>query len=261
MTHTAISANRTIVGLAAAAVATAAFAGSALGTAPAAHATCASFWGIGNGNGCTSTFGTMAIAIGTGASAEATGFFSTALAVGPDSNAQAFGSLSTAIAVGAEGGNLNAIAFAGRSAGDFLNTAISLGSDTQAESDFGQTNVGNMALDLGYGDDVRSGGTFSTAMSVGGNGHYPNNTVTANGTLNSAFALFGNGNHVTADPGPLAIAGSIGQTDQTVTKKGPGFNINGVTVGGAAAPAKAAVGTSKKGTTSSAAAVKHVSKK
>lgn len=38
-----------------------------------------------------------------------------------------------------------------------------------------------------------------------------------------------------AGPGPLAIAGSIGQNGATVTKTGPGFNINGVRVFGAAA--------------------------
>jgi hypothetical protein len=57
MTHTAISANKTVTGFAAAAVAAAALVASSLGSAPAAHATCASFWGIGNGGGCTSTFG------------------------------------------------------------------------------------------------------------------------------------------------------------------------------------------------------------
>ena len=50
-----------------------------------------------------------------------------------------------------------------------------------------------------------------------------------------AVSLFGSNNDVSAGPGPLAIAGSIGQSGATVTKTGPGFNINGVRVFGAAA--------------------------
>lgn len=46
---------------------------------------------------------------------------------------------------------------------------------------------------------------------------------------------FGSGNNVQAGPGPVAIAGSILQTGATVFKFGPGFNINGVKAGGAAA--------------------------
>jgi hypothetical protein len=114
MTHTAISANKTIGGLAAAALATAAFAASALGSAPPAHATCASFWGIGNGAGCTSTFGSVAIAIGTGAVAVTHGLFDTAIAVGPASTADVIeGALGTAIAVGSTGGILNTEVLAG----------------------------------------------------------------------------------------------------------------------------------------------------
>jgi hypothetical protein len=52
----------------------------------------------------------------------------------------------------------------------------------------------------------------------------------------------------------------------TIIKQGPGFNINGVKVGGAAAPAKAtttvkaAASSSKQQTSGSAAAVKHTKK-
>jgi hypothetical protein len=47
-----------------------------------------------------------------------------------------------------------------------------------------------------------------------------------------AFSAFGSGNKVQAGPGSLALAGSIFQTGATVTKIGPGFNINGIVVGG-----------------------------
>jgi hypothetical protein len=55
-----------------------------------------------------------------------------------------------------------------------------------------------------------------------------------------ALNAFGSGNTVTALPGPLAIAGAIFQNGKTITKVGPGFNINGIVVGGAAAVHSAA---------------------
>ncbi len=79
-------------------------------------------------------------------------------------------------------------------------------------------------------------GFVGIAANVGGD----NNSVLAGDSddvaLNLAFNVFGSGNKVQATPGPFAIAGSIGQTGQTITKAGPGFNINnGIVVGGAAA--------------------------
>ena len=53
--------------------------------------------------------------------------------------------------------------------------------------------------------------------------------------MNLAFNDFGNANFVSAGPGPVAIAGLIGQTGAKATKVGPGFDINGLRVGGAAA--------------------------
>jgi hypothetical protein len=222
-------------------MASAAFVTSALGSAPAAHATCASFWGMGNGNGCTSTFGGVAIAIGEDASATADGFFTTAVAMGFVAAAGATGPFTLAVADGK-----NSDASAGDvKGGDFANLAVAIGTATssQAGSQFGG-GFGNVATNIGNG-----------------------NFVSAVGDLNTAFAIFSNQTAATANPGPLAIAGSIGQSKATVTKNGPGFNINGIRIGGAAAPSKtttsvkaAALGSSKKRTTGSAAAVKHASK-
>ena len=50
-----------------AALVSGALAAGTLGAAPSANATCASFWGINNGGGCTSKLFSFAIAIGTGA--------------------------------------------------------------------------------------------------------------------------------------------------------------------------------------------------
>ncbi|MGV0617442.1 hypothetical protein ABQE58_21375, partial [Mycolicibacterium elephantis] len=48
---------------------------------PAANATCFSAFGLNNGNGCTSNITSIAIAIGPGATANASmGFFSSAVA-------------------------------------------------------------------------------------------------------------------------------------------------------------------------------------
>jgi hypothetical protein len=121
---------------------------------------------------------------------------------------------------------------------------------------------GNIAITFGDHSSALAGamsgdfGLLDISTNIG-NG----NVVRAVGDLDTAFAVFATNTHVNATPGPFAIAGSISQTGATVTKKGPGFNINGIKVGGAAAPAKAAaVGSSKKGTTRSAAAVKHSKK-
>jgi hypothetical protein len=213
MTHTAISANKTVTGFAAAAVAAAALVASSLGSAPAAHATCASFWGIGNGGGCTSTFGAVAIAIGPGAEAVARGIGATAVSIGNGAETAVNGAFSYGSSVG------NGLVFVGNINGtDFGNIAMSFGDDSE-------TQAGNPG----------GGGVFNMATNFG-NG----NSVFAFGSFNNAFAIFSSNTDVTAMPGPLATAGSIGQNGVNITKQGPGININGVRIGGAAAPTKAA---------------------
>ncbi|CAN5498076.1 hypothetical protein BH09ACT7_BH09ACT7_47440 [soil metagenome] len=44
---------------------------------------------------------------------------------------------------------------------------------------------------------------------------------------------FGTGNEVTVGPGPFAIAISVFQNHATVTRQGPGVNLDGLTLGGA----------------------------
>ena len=73
--------------IAVSALTAAAIATAGLGSAPTAHATCASFFGIGNSANCTSTPVSIAIAIGTDAQAKATGLFGAAFAVGTNSAA------------------------------------------------------------------------------------------------------------------------------------------------------------------------------
>jgi hypothetical protein len=74
--------------------------------------------------------------------------------------------------------------------------------------------------------------------------------------LNHAFVILGSNSRAFAGGGPVAIAGSILQTGAYITKVGPGFNINGIVVGGAAAtPPTAATG--RDTTTPTAAAGTH----
>jgi hypothetical protein len=54
------------------------------------------------------------------------------------------------------------------------------------------------------------------------------------GALSSAFNVLGEGNHVTAGPGFLAIAGSLGQSGASVKQAPFGININGAAIPSAA---------------------------
>jgi hypothetical protein len=284
-------------GLLAAAVTSGMFGASALGAAPAANATCASFFGIGNGGGCTSTPFSVAIAIGSGATAYAGGLFGSAIAYGTGSIAytEDAGIFTSAAALGDHSYALT---------GGVASLTLAVGSYTAsvAASSPG-TQIGNIALNFtsleaashageqvyadGFGAiaanfggtsaDVRAYGTFTTAINVLGTNHVYAGEVTdfqgdiAPNFASLAFSLFGSGNHVQAGPSVLTLAGSIAQTSAHVTKTGSGFNINGVTIGSAAAPAKAtkaattvsaaSVTSTKKRAAGSVAAVKHTTKK
>jgi hypothetical protein len=247
-----VSSNKTVGGLLVAAVAACSLAAMAVGPAPTANATCASFSGINLGSGCTSTFGGLAIAFGTGATATANGFLATGIALGTNATSSVHGTFNFGLAAGN-----NATATSGEIGGrDFANVAITLGdnSATAAGLDGGggigniATNLGNgsqvfavgvlnMASNTGDGDVTFAAGVANNASNFGGGG----NTVVAQSTdrnpaFNRAFAFFSNGTQVTASPGPFALAGSLFQTNQAVIRQTAGFNINGSTSGGAAAP-------------------------
>jgi hypothetical protein len=179
-----------------------------LGMAPAANATCASLFGINSGGQCTSTLTSVAIALGTNAEAHADGLFGAAFAIG-DGN--------TAAIVGVNSSP----------SGKAFGVALSVG---------------------GSNNHVEDQGLFSAAVNFLGD----NNTVVGGakapvigfmsyipGIASLAFNAFGSGNTVTAGNGlfvPFAIAGSVGQSGQTVQANKPGININNtLVVGGAAA--------------------------
>jgi hypothetical protein len=223
-----------------------ALAAGALGGAPTANATCASFFGIGNSAQCRSNLTSIAIAIGTNATAKADGLFGTAFAIGNAAVASTItnGGFNFASAIGdnSSGG-----------AGGLLSLALQVGNKGGASAGSGLGNIavnftnngpsnvlalgsGNIAVNLlGTGSGVVALGTANIAMNfLGDNSVFAGNAGTP-AIASTAFSYFGGGNTVKAGPGPFAIAGSIGQNGQPITKVGPGFNINGLVVGGAAA--------------------------
>lgn len=253
-----------LTGFVVGAIAAGSLAAAALGSAPPAKATCASFFGFGNSTACRSTPVSIAIAIGTGAVAHADGLFGAAFAVGNQSLAATGGVFTVATAVGDKA--------AAASAG-IVGAAIQLGANGYAVTnglDGGPNNPGfNLALNISPqtgaadGSRVSALGFGNVAVNFLGNGtgtnsHYVDvtgnlnaglniggidNRVVATGAFNGAFGLFGKHNVVVATPGPFAVAGSILQSGQTIKKQGPGINVNGFVAGGAAAvgPQKAAV--------------------
>lgn len=261
--------------LAIGAVAAGMLAGVGIGTAPTAHATCASFFGLGNSANCTSNLTSIAIAIGTDSVAHADGLFGSAIAIGTEAKAYTNGPFGSAISVGfittaVTNDAFNIAVSSGTesvaNAGGVFALAVQLGKDGIAETggsgQFGNiganiainiaptqpatgvprtlaVGIGNIAVNL-FGNasgnlthDISAIGTANIATNFGGN----DNIVDAGsgGAGNVAFNVFGSGNGVQAAPGPLAVAGSIFQNGAVVIKNGPGFNINGIKVGGAAA--------------------------
>jgi hypothetical protein len=259
-----------------------ALAAAGIGSAPTARATCVSFFGIGNGPDCTSNLGSVAIAIGASAQAHADGLFGVAFsagtnaitdtqdaftvatAVGDNARASATGLFGMATQLGANG--VTATQGSGGPGNLGLNFALNVSVGAQQfDSAAEALGVGNIAVNLfgngttHFGQWVQAYGNFSVATNLGG----ANNRVFAGypglgtGNLNMAFNISGSNNIVMAAPGPVAIAGAILQNGQTVTKMGPGVNINnGIVIGGAAAtPPTAATG--RHATTPTAAAGTH----
>ena len=145
-----------------AAAVAAAFAGL-LGGAGTANAACASFWGMGGGNGqCSSTFGNSAIALGDTSSAIGSRWVRQHRhRVGRGRRGQRDGgSVNTAIALGDRSTAVSA---------GFVSTSLAVGKNTTAVSN----GVGNLAADIGDNTDKYSGSATATgwlnrAINVGG---------------------------------------------------------------------------------------------
>lgn len=238
-----------------------------------ANATCASLFGIGNSAECTSSLTSIAIALGPGATASATGLFTVALANGlgntagqttvatadgsvnlawgggPNSAAVTHSNFSVAVVQGKR-----AVAVVGSVSGtDFFNAAVSLGSQgLDIPPNTGTYTLlvagnGNLALDLAGGQGDTGGvievyGTLNSAFNIGGQGNYLGAGTFAipagpakPSVLSTVFNLGGSGTIVSAIPGPFSLAGAIGQNGATIKQTGPGVNINNTLVLSAAA--------------------------
>jgi hypothetical protein len=190
-------------------------------TAPPANATCASFFGLGNTADCHSNFGSIAIAIGSTAVAQADGLFGIAFASGTHAGAVTLGILGAAISVGT---NSQTGSGSGTEPIQLGNVAIDFGNHNGGLNAVAASGLGNLAVNLGGTDVfVVASGIFSNATNVSGMG----STVASSGVLSWAFNVVGSFNNVGAGPGFLAVAGSIGQTGATVTQAPVGINING----------------------------------
>jgi len=275
--HTALAGGRSsfrAVSLLAGAVASGAVAIAAgLGSAPTAHASCVSAFGLGKSADCTSSLTGVAIAIGTGAQAHADGLFGGAFSVGNG----AFAGTDSAFDFATVAGN-NAEAFAGGlfgiatqlgpngytqtvGSGSFGNIGANIAiSVSPATTGFRYTTaggIGNIAVNLFDNTTTLQAVSAIGTVNVAANFRGSNSLVFAGSqvtpaTGSMAFNAFGKFNEVDAGPGPLAVAGSIGQTGATVVKEKPGFNINGVKV-----PNTAAAGGGTKTSAPAAAAARN----
>lgn len=229
---------------------------AALGAAPPAGASCASFFGIGNGNGCTSNLTSYAIGIGEGAQANsAAGLFSGALAIGTNANASnnvSFFTFSSALGDNATAQN-NIAAFGlslqfGRGLAatiGVLNLAVGGSAGSAGQNSAGASGVGSVALSLfGASDPLANSqalasGLFSSAVNIGGDGLvstefgivssainlYGRSSVTSGGTLGFAVNAVGDNNSVAVVPDGSPLTASLAFNSfgngNTVTARAP----------------------------------------
>lgn len=195
----------------------------AVGPAPAANASCASFFGIGNTANCTSGFGSIAIVTGAGAVAQAGGLLGLAISIGANSRTYAGTPGAVPINIG--------------------NIAIDYGNHTGGNNAVEASGIGNLSANLGGKDVfVIVRGVFSNATNVAGG----DSVVGTNGLLSWAFNAFGTVNNVGAGPGFLTISGSVGQHGSTVSQAPFGININGAGFPPSAAAQQAALRNNRK---------------
>lgn len=247
--------------LALAAVTASGLAAAAIGSVPAANATCASFFGLGSGGQCTSTLTSIAIAFGTNAEAHADGLLGAALTLGNSSSAYTIAGAVANLAVTmgdsnmTSAGGLGSVAFVASginqtvkagsgpiTSGNVGNIAVSLASPEAAEtSATGIANttwnvagagrvvgngVGLTTVNLvGLGVDLDNAGVLNGIANVSGLNTRISNNIGDGGIANLGFNFIGSDN-VIESVGPLAVAGAIGSTGQTVTQSGPGINIS-----------------------------------
>ena len=239
------------------------FAAAGLGSAPAANASCASFFGINNGGGCTSTPLSIAIAIGSGATAIAQGLFGAAVslgngaftrtydafdfatAVGPQTSALAAGVFALATQLGGSGSEAVVLGPGSPGTGKIgANIALGVGDTGPTQTvAAGFGNIGFTLFDKATGSStqgVSATGFVNTAAGVGGTDNF---AIAGKGTGfgNVAFNILGSGSEAEAAFGPFAWAGTLSQIKATVTQSHPGINLyTRVALGAASVRAKPA---------------------
>jgi hypothetical protein len=229
---------------------------TAISVAPAASADCASFFGLGNTASCQSGPTSVAIAVGSNATAKAAGWFGVALAVG---RIPLVGTTNDGVATATTSG---AFTFAWAwgdhvtaQSGDLFGIATQWGTNgttiTKGMGNIAQaitnpfpfllpptTDIG-MTVANGVGNVVTNGAFFTepgASVEAVGFGNYAfngwgfNNVVKAGGTstsfFNVAFDVFTSGD-VISGPGPFAIAIAAAQPPgHTTSQTGPGFNVD-----------------------------------
>ena len=168
--------------------------------------------------------------LGTGSNVVAgNGFLNAAAQLGGTGN-RAFALNGTALVAAQLGGTGNAVYARNGSA---LAAAQIDGSGNQVDATNGFLNAaaqfggtGNVVIATNGAANSASqiGGDYNTVRAGGDGG--------ADGYFTSAFSVLSSGrdalqrNTVLASPGPLAIAGSVGQESATIVQNGPGININ-----------------------------------
>lgn len=238
-----------------------ALAATAMGATPTANATCISAFGLASGGSCTSTIGSIAVAIGTNAQAHADGLLGAAFTLGDESyaatnvgalmnfavalgnsNLAAAGGIAS-IAVVAGGTNQTVVAGPGTLGdGSIANIAVSLTGPQEAQTvaagianasfniaGSGIVSGGGVGLTtvnaIGLGVNLVNAGTFNTIANLTGNNIEITNAIGTGGLGNFAFNVIGQDNVITTR-GTLAVAGAFGSVGQTVAQDGPGFNIS-----------------------------------
>lgn len=229
---------------------------AALGSAPSAGASCVSFFGIGNGNGCTSNITSYAIAIGEGAQANSVaGLFSGAVAIGTNANASNnVGLFNFASALGDNATAQNNIAAFGLSLQfgpgsaqtiGVLNLAVGGSAGSAGRHTAGASGLGSVALSLFGAPDPLSNsvalasGLFSSALNIGGDrtvstefgvvstaiNFQGRSSVTSGGIFGLAVNAVGDNNLVAVvpDSSPLtaSLAFNVFGNGNTVTARGP----------------------------------------
>jgi len=227
-----------------------------VGSIPAANATCASFFGIGNSANCTSTLTTIAVALGPNAQAHAGGVLGAAISIGDTTSATTAGLLNIAFTHGAHsttyaGGTLaaalavdahDATVSAGTgpwSNNNWFNVAALVGARTNEASDITVNGIGNLGVGFLSSGDIDADGTGTVTVNALGplnnlvnHGNLSNvsaflaqeTTVASTGTVSWAWDVIGVTDSVEANGG-FSVAGALAQENQTVIQNGPGVNL------------------------------------